>query len=389
MPLPRILHIDMDAFFASCEQARDPALRGKPLIIGGNPGDLRGVVSTASYEARAFGVHSAMPLAEARRRCPHGIFMRGDHAHYGAMSRRVHEVLCSVSPAVEMASIDEAYIDITGSLALFGGDDAIAAHIKRQIREQLNLPCSIAIAGNRLVSKIATNEAKPDGYRCIPSGEERAYLAPIPVEKLPGAGPKTCAALHALGIRSIGQLADAPADWLIHRLGEQSAAGLQRAARGESSAEVETDRAAKQISRETTFEKDRSNWRELEAILVHLSERCCHTLRSRQLEARRVTLKVRYAPFDTHTFSHTLPQPTAVDTEILAALRQLITKARARRTPVRLVGVALGELGGGGDQLDLFPSPTHEKWERVMSSVDTLRTRIGFDAVHLGRDKKP
>lgn len=385
--MPRILHIDMDAFYASCELARNPSLRGKPLIVGAAPSDLRGVVSTASYEARRFGVHSAMPIAEARRRCPHGIFLRGDHAHYAAMSRRVREILHSVSPTVEMASIDEAYIDVTASQRLFGGDAAIAAHIKGEIRTRLELPCTIAIAPNRLLAKVATNEVKPDGYISIAEGGERAYLAPLPIRKLPGAGPKTCEALERLGLHVIGQLADTAPDFLARRLGEQTAAFLLRAARGESSAEVETDREAKQISKETTFEKDTRDWAYLEAVLVHLSERCCHTLRARGQSARRVTLKVRYAPFDTKTFATTLPGPTAVDTEILAAVRTLIEKAKVRSAPIRLIGVALGQLGHGDDQLELFEAPRHEKWERVLQQVDELRGKIGFDAVRLGKRK--
>lgn len=385
----RILHIDMDAFFASCEQARRPELRGKPLIVGGLADDVRGVVSTASYEARAFGVHSAMPIAEARKRCPQGIFIRGDHAHYSAESRRVKAILETVSPLVEMASIDEAYVDVTGSQRLFGGDDAIAAHLKHAIRTQLDLPCSIAIAPNRLVSKIATNEAKPDGYRCILAGEERAYLAHLPVQRLPGAGPKTCEALSRLGIRSIGQLAEADVALLARVVGESGAAGLQRAARGETSAVIMIERQPKQVSRETTFTDDVGDWTQLEQVLLRMAEHCCHRLRGRGLEAQRVILKVRYAPFETQTFAYTLDAPSNVDAEIFAALRPLIARARIRRGKVRLVGVALGQFEGGATQLDLFASPSHEKWGRVLSQVDALRDKIGFDAVRFGKRDKP
>jgi len=380
----RILHLDMDAFFASCEQARRPEWRGLPLIVGGLVDDLRGVVSTASYEARAFGVHSAMPISEAKRLCPQGIFIRGDHAHYSAVSKQVKAILETVSPLVEMASIDEAYVDVTGSQRLFGGDDAIAAHLKAAIREQLGLPCSIAIAPNRLVSKVATNEAKPDGYRCIQSGEERAYLAPLAVQKLPGAGPKTCEALVRLGIRTVGQLAEADARLLAQVVGEHGAQGLLRAAHGETSAAVEIERLPKQISRETTFSEDVGDWAKLEQTLMQLAEHCCHRLRARSLEAQRVTLKVRYAPFETQTFAHTLDAPTNVDAEVFEALRPLILRARGRRGKVRLVGVALGQLDSGAVQLDLFGSPQHEKWGRVLTQVDALRGKIGFDAVRFG-----
>lgn len=381
----RILHIDMDAFFAACEQARHPELCGNPLIIGGRVEDPRGVVSTASYEARAFGVHSAMPIAEAHRLCPQGIFLRGDHAHYAAVSRQVKAILESVSPWVEMASIDEAYVDVTGSQRLFGGDDAIAAHLKQRIRAALNLPCSIAIAPNRLVSKVATNEAKPDGYRCVLSGDERAFLAPLAVQKLPGAGPKTCEALARLGIRTCGALAEADLATLALALGEQAAVGLQRAARGETSAEVHLDRVAKQVSRETTFSEDIADWAVLERVVLSLAEHCCHRLRTRGLAARRLIFKVRYAPFETQTFAHTLDAPSNIDAEIFAALRPLVVRARGRRGPVRLVGVALGQLDAGGAQLDLFATPTHDKWGKVLSQVDALRDKIGFDAVRVGK----
>lgn len=381
----RILHIDMDAFFASVEQARDPRLRGKPLIIGGAIDSVRGVVSTASYEARVFGVRSAMPIAQARRLCPQGIYMQGDHAHYAAVSRQVRAILGTVSPLVEMASIDEAYVDVTGSLQLFGGDAAIAEHIKVLIRAQLELPCTIAIAANRLVSKIATNEVKPDGFISVPAGSERAYLAPLPVAKLPGAGPKTCESLRRIGIMTIGELASAPTRLLEQGLGDNAALSLQRAARGETGADIETDRTPKQISRETTFAEDVTDWGELEQVLARLAEKCCHTLRAQELEAKRVTLKVRYAPFDTRTFARALPTPTCVDADVLAAIRALLARARARKEPVRLVGVALGELRQGQHQLELFSANGNEKWERVLHTVDELRGKIGFDAVRLGQ----
>ncbi|MBI2436053.1 MAG: DNA polymerase IV [Candidatus Hydrogenedentes bacterium] len=297
----RILHIDMDAFFAAVEVARDPSLRGRPLIIGGGEGDARGVVSTASYEARKFGVHSAMPLAQARKLCPHGIFMRGHYELYREASEKVHGVLESVSPLVQMASIDEAYVDVTGSQKLFGGDDAIAAYIKREIRHLTDLPCTIAITPNKLVSKVASDFAKPDGYLCIAAGEETAFLAPLPIRKLPGAGPQTCHMLESLGVLTIGQLAAIPLPMLERVFGQQLAVSLQRSAQGIASTTVETDRTPKSISRETTFEEDILDWRRIEQVLVYLTEKCTHALRAEGLEAKRVILKVRYTDFETNS----------------------------------------------------------------------------------------
>lgn len=380
----RILHIDMDAFFASVEQVLDPSLRGKPLIIGGEKTDLRGVVSTASYEARKFGVHSAMPLATAKRLCPHGIFMRGNHARYREASLKVRAILETVSPIVEPASIDEAYVDVSGSQRLFGGDDAIAAHIKKCIREETSLPCTIAISPNKLVSKIATDQVKPDGYIRIDEGEEAEFLRPLPLSKLPGAGPRTREVLERYGVHTIGNLAALPIDTLEKVFGP-SAHGLQRAARGESTSPVETDSTPKSISRETTFEHDLGDWDKLERVLVYLAERTAYTLREHGMETKCVTLKVRYTGFDTKTFAHTLDEPTSVDSEIIGVLHQLLPKARERRDKVRLIGVALTSLTRNQHQLRLFGGQNSEKWEKVLESVDKVRGRHGFETIRTAK----
>lgn len=381
----RILHIDMDAFFASVERVHDPSLRGKPLIVGGDKDSTRGVVSTASYEARQYGVHSAMPIAQARKLCPHGIFMRGNFALYRKASRTVRKILETVSPLVQMASIDEAYVDVTGSQKLFGGDDAIAAYIKSQIRKQTQLPSTIAITPNKLVSKVATGEGKPDGYVRVAAGDERAYLAPLPVRKLPGAGPRTCAELEGLGILSIGQLAEVSLVMLERVFGEQMALSMQRAARGISDSKVEGTSRPKSISRETTFEEDILDWGRLEQVLAYLTERCAYALREQGLETKRVTLKVRYGDFETKTFARTLSVATCLDVEIMEALRELIPKGKARRARVRLIGVALSMLSYNQHQLLLFDRTHVEKWEQAMESVDHVREKHGFDALRSGR----
>ncbi len=379
----RILHIDMDAFFASVEQARDPSLRGKPLIIGGNKTDVRGVVSTATYEARAFGVRSAMPLAQAKRLCPNGIFMRGNHALYRDASRKVRAILESITPLVEAASIDEAYLDISGSLNLFGGDDAIAMHIKKRIRDELSLPCTIAIASNKLIAKVATEFAKPDGYKSVPKGAEAEFLGPLPLRKLPGVGPRTCESLEAKGFRTIGDLAVMPQQELLKTLGS-SALGLQRAAKGISTSKVTPHGVSKSISRETTFEADLTDWERIERVGIHLAERAAHALREEGLHCKCVGLKVRYADFETKTFTQSLTEPTCIDGDVIRVLRTLFPKARQRSAPIRLIGVALTGLNES-QQLQLFDETKSDKWERVMKSVDDVRERHGFEFIRTAK----
>ncbi len=380
----RVLHIDMDAFFASVEQVRDPSLKGKPLIIGGDKQDARGVVCTASYEARKFGVHSAMPLSQARRLCPHGIFMRGNFEHYRIASEQVGEVLETVSPLVEPVSIDEAYIDITGSCRLFGGEDAIAHYIKSQIHERTQLPCTVAIAANKLVAKIGSDEGKPDGYLNIPTGTEGAFLRPLALRKLPGVGPRTGEVLESLGVMTIGHLADLPEATLLNAFGP-AGYGLQRAARGISTSPVVPESSPKSIGRETTFERDLLDWAQITRVLTYLTERAAHALREKDMQARCVTLKVRYSDFDTRTFAKTFCEPTSVDSEVFEALEALIAKAKERRARVRLIGVSFSSLIHNQRQLYLFGKKQHEKWERALESVDRVRDRYGFEFVRFGR----
>lgn len=380
----RILHIDMDAFFASVEQVRDPSLLGKPLIIGGSKEDTRGVVSTASYEAREFGVHSAMPLSEAKRLCPHGIFMRGNFAAYREASLTIREVLEQVSPLVQIASIDEAYIDVTGSRRIFGGDDGIARFIKSEIRRRTNLPCTVAIAPNKLVAKVASDEGKPDGYLRIGAGEERAFFAPLAIGKLPGIGPRMRETLESFGIFTLGQLADMSDTALTQKFGDMGRR-LRASARGESESEVEVERIAKSIGRETTFPADSRDWDYVEGMLHHLTEQTMFALRQERMEARRVTLKVRYTGFDTRTLAHTLPEPTALDSTVIETLAPLVATAKRRRDPVRLIGMSLSQLTAGAHQLVLFGGEQGLKWEQALQSVDRLRGKYGFGTVRSAR----
>lgn len=375
----------MDAFFASVEMALNPSLRGKAVIVGGHLDDTRSVVSSASYEARKFGVHSAMPMAQARNLCPNGIFIPCSHGVYGETSRRIQAILESVTPYIQMASIDEANLDITGSIHLFGDEAALAAHIRGRIAEQERITATVGIASNKMVAKIAANACKPDGYLSIPSGAEREFLTPLPVGVLPGVGPRTRESLEQLGIMTVRQLAETPETMLKRLLGEQAARSLHASALGVGSDTVEAQQAPKSISRETTFSKDLGDWSEIEPVLFRLAEHCAYTMRSEGFETRRVTLKVRYSDFETKTFAGTLPEPTALDAVIVQTLQGLLPKGKARRARVRLIGVNLSSLTCNQHQLKLFNRQKDEKWERVLRSVDAVRDKMGFEAMGLGR----
>lgn len=385
----RILYIDMDAFFASVEVVRNPALRGKPVIVGGKPEGQRGVVSTASYEARGYGIRSGMSLQEARRLCPQGIFLVGDFPYYQKVSERLFSLLQEVSPKVQMASVDEAYVDITGSLRLFGGEDAIAYHLKRRIREQLGLPCSIGIASTRVLAKIASGEAKPDGYVRVEPGRERAFLEPLPIGVVPGVGPHVRGVLEALGVHTLGRLASYPLAVLEAAVGRATAEWLWWFASGGTSDVWRERELPKSISRETTFAEDLLDWPRIEAVLSSLTERCVYALREAGLEAQGVGLKVRYADFETHCFRKALPEPTALDGEIHALVQSLLPQAKRRRARIRLIGVVLFRLQRSRYQPNLFQNPSALKWERVLTHMDAMRRRLGFHSIHFARSLPP
>lgn len=376
----RILHIDMDAFFASVEQVKNPSLKGKPVIVGGAKEDRRGVVSTASYEARKFGVHSAMPLAQAKKLCPHGIYLRGSQGDYGRYSKLIQKILLTVSPLVQMASIDEAYLDISGSIRLFGSEDQVAQYIKESIANETQLPCTVAISNCKLVSKVASANGKPDGYVNVKEGKEAAYLAPLLIRELPGAGPKICEKLNKIGIMTIGDLAQYSSEALKRQFGAM-AVSLQKAASGIGSSKVSLGREAKSISRETTFPEDVGDWTYLEKMISYLRERVMHSLRNEGMEAKTVVLKVRYGDFTTKTFSKTLPGPTSLDKEVEEVTKDLITKGRKSSKKVRLVGIGVSQLVHNQHQLSIFDEVGNEKWERATQSIDQLREKFGFDAI--------
>src|SRR5256885_1440004 len=343
-----ILHVDMDAFFVSVELLERPELCGKPVIVGGQP-NQRGVVTAASYEARKFGVHSAMPLRTAGRLCPHAVYLDGHHAKYTEWSDRVAGILAKFSPIVEMVSIDEAYLDLAGTERLHGPPLAAAHKLLCTITRTTGLPCSGGLAATRLVAKVASDQAKPRGLLWVAPGSEERFLAPLSVRRIPGIGEITERALRALGIETVEQLAAVPQDKLEKIFGQWGDA-LYRKARGGDSYEFVIDAEPKSISHNLTFGEDTDNVDQMATILSHLSQKVCKRLRETGLAARTLTLTIRYAGFETHTRAKTLAEPLRLDSDIFAVLQVLFRLNRDAKRKVRLLGVCLSGLAHGGER---------------------------------------
>jgi DNA polymerase-4 len=377
-----ILHVDMDAFFVSVELLDRPDLRGKPVVVGGRP-DQRGVVSAASYEARKFGIHSAMPLRTAGRLCPHAIFLDGHHEKYSEWSDRIASILAEFSPIVEMVSVDEAYLDLSGTERLHGPPFAAADKLLRTITRQTGLPCSGGLATTRLTAKVASEQGKPRGLVWVAPGMEARFLAPLPIRKIPGIGEVTERALRALGIETVEQLASHSQEKLEKIFGQWGTA-LYRKARGGDAYEFLIDAEPKSISHNHTFGEDTDDVAELETLLSHLSQKACKRLREAGLSTRTLTLTIRYAGFETYTRSKTLAEAAQLDTDIFAVFLNLFRQHRDAKRKVRLLGVALSALSHGAQQLDLLESDRREKLEKLTKAADSLRDKFGFTSVQFG-----
>jgi DNA polymerase-4 len=375
----------MDAFFVSVEELYNPELKGKPVVVGGQR-DQRGVVAAASYAARKFGVHSAMPLRTAAKLCPQAIFVEGHPDRYREYSGRVLQVLQSFTPAVEMASVDEAYLDMTGTARLHGPPLKAAHSLHQKMKAETQLNCSIGIAGSRVVAKVCSDQAKPNGVLWVIPGAEASILAPLEIRKLPGVGKVTEKRLHELGIRTLADLARRDDAFLQEHLGEWGIA-LAAKARGEDAGgwydeEIGADSGPKSVSHEHTFSQDLADARRLEETLLRLSEMVGRRLREQELNARTVQLKLRYTDFSTITRARTLARPTALDNEIFAAIRELFRSNWRQDAPVRLLGVQASSFAGE-QQLDL-PDSAHRKWESALEAADKLRDKFGDSSVRLG-----
>jgi DNA polymerase-4 len=381
-----IFHVDMDAFFVSVEELFDPSLKGKPVVVGGQRND-RGVVSAASYAARKFGVHSAMPLRTAAKLCPQAIFVNGHPERYRECSEKVFHVLTAFSPQVEMASIDEAYLDMTGTTRLHGPPLKAAHKLHQRMKEETLLNCSVGIGSSRLIAKVSSAQAKPNGVLCIVPGQEAKFLAPLDVREIPGVGKVMESHLHALGIRKVGDLARLEDSELEKRFGKWGLA-LAGKARGEDAggwfdAEVGEHAEAKSISHEHTYNEDTADARQLEATLMRLSELVGRRLREAGLNARTIQLKLRYKDFTTITRARSRPQPTQLDNEIFEEIRGLFRKNWKQGTQVRLVGVQTSSFETQSEQMNLLESGEQRRWKSALAAVDHLRDRFGEASVSL------
>ena len=385
-----IFHVDMDAFFVSVEELFDPSLKGKAVVVGGQRHE-RGVVSAASYEARKFGVHSAMPLRTAAKLCPHAVFVDGHPERYRDYSARVYQVLDRFSPKLEMVSIDEAYVDMSGTERLHGPPMRAAHALHGAMKAETQLNCSIGVGTSRLLAKICSDQAKPNGVLWIVPGGEAEFLAPLDVRKIPGVGKVMEKRLLEQGIQKIGDLARHEERWLEANLGALGLAlagkdrGLDAGAWFDS--DIGEDDGPRSISHEHTYSADTGDAQALEATLARLSEMVCRRLREQKLHARTLQLKLRYSDFRTLTRARTLEQPSSVDAEVLATVRELF-RANWTGGAVRLLGVCASHFAAESEQLSLQGRSTHEKWNQALSAADRMREKFGENAVSMAAGMK-
>jgi len=381
-----IFHVDMDAFFVSVEELFDPSLKGKPVVVGGQR-DERGVVSAASYAAREFGVHSAMPLRTAAKLCPQAIFVSGHPERYREYSAKAYGVLNTFSPQVEMASIDEAYLDMTGTERLHGPPLRAAHTLHTKMKAETELNCSIGIGASRLIAKVSSAKAKPNGVLWVVPGQEAKFLAPLDVRDIPGVGKVMEQNLHALGIQQVGDLAKLEENVLEERFGKWGLA-LAGKSRGEDAGgwfdtEVGEETGPKSISHEHTFNEDTANQEQLESTLMRLSEMVARRLREHGLHARTIQLKLRYKDFTTITRAHSLATPTQLDTEVFAQIRMLFRNNWKKGTEVRLLGVHVSSFEEGPGQVDLLDGERQQRWKQALAAADKLRDKYGESSVGL------
>lgn len=379
-----ILHVDMDAFYASVEQHDHPEYRGKPVIVGADPkeGKGRGVVSAASYEAREFGVHSALPIGQAFQRCPHAIFLPVRMSRYQEVSLHIFSIFRRYTDLVEPLSVDEAFLDVTGSLRLFGTPQAIGAQIQRDIWEEEHLIASVGVATTKFVAKVASGYQKPKGFVIVPQGTERAFLHDLPIERLWGAGPKTATLLRSREYETIGQLASASCADLSAWLGKQGT-HFWELANGIDPREVIPEESAKSIGAETTFEHDTSNIQAIHQTILELAKRVGSRLRAEGIHTRTLTLKFRTAKFQTYTRSVTLQESTDLDSIIYDQARILLDRLSCANEKVRLLGVSGSNLveADHARQLSLF-SFGQESNIQVTKAVDAIRSRFGDQTIN-------
>ncbi|HUM05620.1 MAG TPA: DNA polymerase IV [Terriglobales bacterium] len=386
-----IFHVDMDAFFVSVEELFDPSLKGKPVVVGGQR-DERGVVSAASYAARKFGVHSAMPLRTAAKLCPQAIFVNGHPERYREYSTRVHEVLCQFSPQVEMASVDEAYLDMSGTERLHGPPLRSAHRLHEAMKEATQLNCSIGIGTSRLIAKVGSAKAKPNGVIWVLPSQEAKFLASLDVRDIPGVGKVTEQRLREMGIERVGDLRRFDDAELEERFGKWGLA-LAGKARGEDAggwfdSEVGENADPKSISHEHTYEEDTADEQRLHSTLMRLSEMVGRRLREGGYFTRTIQLKLRYKDFTTITRAHSLEEPTQLDTEIFETARRLFRQNWKKGIPVRLLGVQTSNFESGPAQMDLLEPTRQQRWQKALAAADHLRDKFGESSIGLASGMK-
>jgi len=385
-----IFHVDMDAFFVSVEELYDPSLKGKAVVVGGKP-DQRGVVSAASYEARRFGVHSAMPLRTAAKLCPQAVFLDGHPHRYKDCSEKVFELLNRFSPRVEMASIDEAYLDMTGTERLHGPPLRAAHLLHESVKRETRLNCSVGIGASRLIAKVASDQAKPNGILWVLPGQEARWLAPLDVRTIPGVGKVTEKHLHELGIRKVGDLSKLDESFLAERFGKWGLAlagkALGHDAGGWFDSGIGEEEDPKSISHEHPFDEDTADRELIESTLARMSEMVGRRLREHGFFARTVQLKLRYTDFSTFTRARTLDHGTQLDTEILDEVRRLFFRNWSG-SPVRLLGVHASSFEAHEGQMSLLDEDRSGRWRKALSAADRLRDRFGESAVSLATGLK-
>ncbi|MDX1432821.1 MAG: DNA polymerase IV [Gammaproteobacteria bacterium] len=376
-----ILHVDMDAFYASVEERDDPALVGRPVVVGGSP-EGRGVVAAANYVARRYGIRSAMPAAQAKRLCPHAVFIRSRMDHYASVSAEIRAVFARYTPLIEPLSLDEAFLDVTASARLFGAAEEIAARIKAEVKGELGLVASVGVAPNKFLAKVASDLDKPDGLVVVHADEIEAFLDPLPVSRLWGVGKVSDRRFAAMGIRTIGDLRALPVELLEQSFGKWGG-HLASLARGIDEREVVPEREAKSISHETTFERDIDDARLLASKLLALTEQVGMRLRAAALGAKTVFIKVRYADFRTFTRSRTLDGPSSLTRVLWREASRLLAAERAERGgPVRLLGMGVSGIArSAAHQGDLFEDAEALRASRIDRMADEIRTRFGSDSL--------
>ena len=376
-----IAHLDLDCFFVSVERIRDPSLNGKPVVVGGSPSG-RGVVASASYEARRFGVHSAMPAGQALRLCPNLLIVHGHYEDYTDYSDRLYKRMLRIAPLVERVSIDEMNMDFTGCEALYDNDlPGFMKTLQTMVWKEFSLPCTIGLASNKTIAKIAATSVKPAGVRFIPHGEEEKFLAPLPVDALPGIGVKTAPRIRQKGFHLVSDLQALSREQMTDIFGKHGQ-WLFDVAHGGGSDTVHPDHTRKSIGREETFRHDIADSDQLERILHELVEDVCGSLRRKRWRTKTITLKLRYADFDTITRATTM-EPTQDDAVVFDAVRRLLHEGYTRKLPLRLLGVSLRNFVSA-DQTELSLFPTSAVRDKMLDAVNDIRKKYGNDVIHVG-----